>query len=176
MFPELVTSLYILKQFEPADLPFIFKGLSDPQVVQYYGVRYATEEAAKAQVSFYDTILKEGTGCWWKIVDRQTGVPIGACGINHYQPAHEKAETGYWLLPAYQQQGVMAEVMPVLIKYVFNNWVLHRLEAVIEEGNTGSIRLAEKLGFVYEGRHRDAEIKEGRRITLLFYSLLKTDL
>lgn len=176
MFPELNTERYTLRKILPEDLPFIYQGLSHPDVIPYYGVSYDSPESAKEQMEFYDNIWKERTGCWWKIVDRQTGLPVGACGMNAYQPKHEKAEIGYWLLPAYWKKGIMPEVIPVMIRHLFDNWKLHRLEAVIESGNEASCRLSEKLGFRFEGTLREAEIKNGKRISLLIYSLLRTDL
>jgi len=175
MFPELHTARFLLQQIVAADQPFIFKGLSDPNVIPYYGVQYSSFESTQAQMDFFNKLWEQRTGCWWKIVDRQTGKPVGACGMNAYQPQHEKAEIGYWLLPDHWKKGIMQEVLPVMIRYVFRNWKLHRLEAVIEEGNEASCRLTAKLGFTCEGKLRDAEIKKGKRITLLMYSLLATD-
>ena len=175
MFPELATTRFNLKQIQAADQPFIFEGLSHPEVIAHYGVSYDSMEAASAQMDFYANIWKEKTGCWWKIVDKQTHLPVGACGINDYHAAHEKAEIGYWLLPPYWGQGIMQEVVPVMIRYVFDHWKLHRLEAVIEDCNPASSRLAEKLGFSFEGRLRESEIKDGKRISLLMYSMLAAE-
>lgn len=175
MFPELQTQQFLLQEILPADQQFIFEGLSDPAVIPFYGVRYASFEATATQMEFYRQIWEQKTGCWWKVVDRQTNEPVGACGMNSYQALHEKAEIGYWLLPEYWKKGIMAEVIPVMTDHLFKNWKLHRLEAVIEDGNETSCRLSEKLGFTFEGKIREAEIKEGRRISLLIYSLLKTD-
>lgn len=175
MFPELKTERFLLKEILPADQAFIFEGLSHPDVIPYYGVSYKSYEDTASQIEFYKTIWKEKTGCWWKIVDRASGQPIGACGMNYYSPVHEKAEVGYWLLPAWWKKGIMPEVIPVMIAHLFTYWKLHRLEAVIEDGNEASCKLSEKLGFRFEGRLRDAEIKDGKRITLVMYSLLKTD-
>jgi [ribosomal protein S5]-alanine N-acetyltransferase len=176
MFPELNTSRFLLQQIVPDDQAFIFKGLSDPQVIPYYGVRYDSFEATCAQMDFYDDLLTNKTGCWWKIVNKQTMKPAGACGINGYQAEHEKAEIGYWLLPEFWKKGIMPEVVPVMIAYLFANWKLHRLEAVVEDGNEASCKLSEKLGFRFEGKLREAEIKFGKRISLLMYSLLATDI
>jgi [ribosomal protein S5]-alanine N-acetyltransferase len=175
MYMELTTQHFLLQEITAEDQPFIFEGLSHPDVIPYYGVSYNSLEETKAQIDFYQTIWKEKTGCWWKITDKQTALPVGACGINYYSAEHEKAEIGYWLLPAYWGKGIMPEVIPVMIAHLFANWKLHRLEAVIEEGNEGSCRLSEKLGFRFEGKLREAEIKKGKRLTLLMYSLLKTD-
>jgi [ribosomal protein S5]-alanine N-acetyltransferase len=176
MYPELTTQRFLLQEITAADQPFIFEGLSHPQVIPFYGVSYDSLEATAAQIDFYSTIWQEKTGCWWKITDKQSGLPVGACGINYYSAEHEKAEIGYWLLPAYWRKGIMPEVIPVMIAHLFATWPLHRLEAVIEEGNEASCRLSEKLGFRFEGKLRDAEIKKGKRLTLLMYSRLKTDL
>ncbi len=175
-FPELSTARFYLRQILLPDQSFIFEGLSHPDVIPYYGVHYETYEAARAQMEFYDSIWKEQTGCWWKIMDKEKGIAVGACGMNGYQPEHEKAEIGYWLLPAWWKKGIMPEVIPVVIRHLFENWKLFRLEAVIEDGNEPSCRLSEKLGFHYEGTLRKAEIKKGKRISLKIYSLLRTDL
>ena len=113
--------------------------------IAFYGVQYKTLEETKKQMDFYDDLWREKKGIYWKIVDRTNGQPVGACGINHYQAMHEKAEIGYWLLPEYWRKKIMSEVLPVMISYVFRHWKLHRLEAVIEEGNETSWRLAEKI-------------------------------
>ena len=175
MFPELHTERFLLKQIVATDQAFIFKGLSNPEVIPFYGVQYKTLEETKRQMDFYDDLWREKKGMWWKIVNRINGEPLGACGINNYQSAHEKAEIGYWLLPLYWKRGIMPEVIPVMTSYLFSHWKLHRLEAIIEEGNDNSTRLTEKLGFQFEGKMRDAEIKNGKRISLLMYSLLATD-
>ncbi|MBL7741044.1 MAG: GNAT family N-acetyltransferase [Chitinophagaceae bacterium] len=175
MFTELETTRFFLKQIVPEDQGFIFKGLSDPQVIPFYGVQYKTFEETKGQMEFYERIRNEATGCHWKIVDKISAEPAGVCGFNGYQAQHEKAEIGYWLLPEYWKKGIMQKVLPVMIHHIFSTWKMHRLESVIEEGNEASCRLAEKLGFTYEGMLRESEIKNGKRISLLMYSLLSTD-
>jgi [ribosomal protein S5]-alanine N-acetyltransferase len=175
MFPELTTQRFLLQEITAADQPFIFEGLSHPDVIPFYGVSYDSLEATAAQIEFYETIWREKSGCWWKIVDKESGLPVGACGINYYSAQHQKAEIGYWLLPTYWRKGIMPEVIPVMVRHLFATWQLHRLEAVIEDGNEASCKLSEKLGFRLEGKLRDAEIKNGKPISLLMYSLLKTD-
>ncbi len=171
--PLLTTQRFLLQSIEAADQAFIFKGLSHPDVILYYGVSYETFESAKAQIDWYESLEKEQTGCWWKIVDKQTNEPVGACGMNYYSAQHEKAELGYWLLPEYWGKGIMQEVLPVVIEHLFSHWRLHRLEAIVETGNDASVKLLDRSGFKYEGTLRDAEIKKGKRISLMMYSLLK---
>lgn len=175
-FPEIETPHYKLQQIVATDQPFIFEGLSHPQVIPFYGVRYYNLKATKVQMDFYESIWREKTGCWWKIVSKDTGKPVGACGMNFYNAEHEKAEIGYWLLPKYWGKGIMKEALPLMIKHLFQTWKLHRLEAVVENENEASGKLIEKLGFKKEGILREAEVKNGKRITLIMYSLLSSEL
>lgn len=175
MYPELRTEHFELKQILATDQEFIFQGLSNPEVIRYYGVSYSTLRDTKFQMQFYESIWKQKTGMWWKIVDLKTKEQLGACGMNSYNALHQKAEIGYWLLPAYWKKGVIMEVLPAMINHLFSRWKLHRIEAIIEEGNESSCGVVRKLGFTYEGLMRDAEFKNGRWINLLIYSLLHYD-
>jgi len=175
MTPPLTTDRFTLQRIEPEDQPFIFEGLSHPRVIPFYGVRYDSLEATKAQMEFYETLEREGTGQWWKIVSRQSQEALGAIGYNHYQARHKKAEIGYWLLPRFWKQGVITEAMPALLRYMRREKGIHRIEAMVEEGNTASNQLLERMGFLYEGTMRDCEIKDSHYISLRIYSLLSTD-
>ena len=173
MFPELSSQRFLLKQILPTDQQFIFQGLSHPQVIEHYGVSYHSFESTSIQMQFYDEIFREGSGTWWKIVDRLTNNNVGAIGFNNYQLKHSKAELGYWLLPEYWGLGIVREVLPVVITYLQDVLKIHRIEAQVEDGNARSRQALEKLGFQHEGLLRDCEIKNGRYISLHIYSLVK---
>jgi ribosomal-protein-alanine N-acetyltransferase len=174
MFPELVTKRFLLQEILPEDQPFIFEGLSHPQVIPYYGVQYKTLEETSAQMQFYSQLQKEGTGLWWKIVDAWTFEKVGAAGFNNYNAQHRKCETGYWLLPQHWGKGIVSEVLPAIIEYLFETKNLHRIEALVEVGNESSCKVLRKAGFELEGTLRECEWKDGRFISLLLYSLLPT--
>lgn len=171
-FTEIVTQRFKLMQILPEDQSFIFNGLSHPLVISHYGVSYATLAETAAQMIFYERVWRERTGCYWKIVDNQTGEGAGVCGMSSYDVRHEKAEVGAWLLPAFWGKGIMTEAMKGMIPHLFQHWKLHRLEAVVETGNVASGKLFKRLGFQFEAVLREAEIKNGNRISLEMYSLL----
>lgn len=175
MFPELQSTRFLLQQFMPGDLDFVFEGLSHPDVIRYYGVNFNSLEATKIQMEWYNNLLTEKTGIWWKIVSQQTNEKLGAIGMNNYQQQHKKTEIGYWLLPGYWKQGVVSEVLPVVIDHLFSKEGIHRIEALVEDGNDSSCKVLLKAGFIYEGKMRECEIKNGQYINLLIFSMLSTD-
>jgi [ribosomal protein S5]-alanine N-acetyltransferase len=175
MLPELSTERFYLRPILPEDQVFIFEGLSHPEVITHYGVSYQSFEAVREQMDFYQLIVKTGRGMWWKIVDKNGKDRAGAVGYNNYQTAHNKAEIGYWLLPPFQRKGIIHETLPVVMLYMQKEKNIHRIEAFVEEGNTGSCKVLQKLHFTHEGKMRDCEIKNGKYISLHIYSFLTTD-
>lgn len=175
MFPQLETERLLLQQFYPEDQDFVFEALSHPDVIRHYGVSYQTLEATKVQMEWFQNLFTEKTGIWWKIVRKEDLQPLGGIGMNNYQVHHQKTEIGYWLLPAHWGKGIISEALPVMVDYLFSQWNIHRIEAVVEEGNKNSSRVLEKSGFHYEGMMRDSEIKNGVYISLHMFSLLATD-
>jgi len=175
MFPEFQTERFLLLQIMPDDQPFIFEGLSHPQVIPHYGVQYKTLEETSAQMQYYSQLLRDGTGAWWKIVDRQTTQNLGAIGYNNYSASHRKCEVGYWLLPQHWGRGIAAETLQTVMSYLFREKQVHRIEALIELENVKSSGVAERAGFMLDGLLRDYEWKVDRFISLRLYSRLATD-
>ncbi|HEV7330713.1 MAG TPA: GNAT family N-acetyltransferase [Flavisolibacter sp.] len=172
MFPELDTMRLLLQEIKPKDQAFIFEGLSHPEVIPYYGVRYNSFEATEAQMDWYSQLAEQGSGLAWKMVEKQTGEKVGVIAVYAYKPEHNKAEVGFWLLPQFWNKGYASEALQSVNDYWKKVKSLHRMEAFVEEGNTASSKLLEKAGFHYEGTMRDCEIKHGKYISLLIYALL----
>lgn len=172
MFPELATERFLLRQILPEDQQFIFEGLSHPDVIPFYGVRYDSFDATKKQMEWYEKSYKDGTGGPWKIVDKVTGEKIGVVAYYYHKPEHKKAEVGFWIFPQYWNKGIATEVLGAVIEYCKQKKDIHRLEAFVEVGNLASSRVLEKLGFVWEGTMRECEIKDGKFISLLIYALI----
>lgn len=172
MFPLLTTARLLLQEIEPEDQAFIFQGLSHPEVIPFYGVRYDSFDATKAQMDWYRQLTEQGSGLAWKMVEKQTGEKFGVIATYAYKPEHNKAEVGFWLLPTYWNKGYAAEALQTVIAYWKEEKLLHRLEAFVEVGNTASSKLLEKAGFLHEGTMRDCEIKNGNYISLHIYALI----
>lgn len=176
MFPEINTSRFLLRKIIASDQIKIFEGLSHPDIIRHYGVSYSTLESAQAQMDFYNDLLSTDTGTWWAICYKDNPAElIGACGFNDWNKQHHHIEIGYWLLPAHQGKGIMSECIPSITSHAFDHLKVHRIVAVVEDGNDSSTKLLLRLGFNYEGTHRECEIKNGRYISLQYFALLNNE-
>jgi len=66
------------------------------------------------------------------------------------------------ILPRYQGRGYGEEAIRWLLDYAFRRVGLHSVRMRAFGWNVGAIRLYERLGFVVEGREREAVWFEGR--------------
>ena len=90
-FPILRTERLLFRQFTDADLEHVFRGLSHPDVIKYYGVNYDSLEATKAQMKFFADLEKEGTGIWWAVCSPDNATFYGAGGLDSFHHQHRKA-------------------------------------------------------------------------------------
>ncbi len=173
-FPIIKTERLLLRQFADNDLENVFKGLSHPDIIKYYGVSYQTLEAAKEQMKFFADLETNGTGIWWAVCSPDNKIFYGAGGLNSVSKDHNKAEIGFWLLPEFWGKGIMTEAMPLICKFGFDKLGLHRIEGIVETENKNCKNAMAKLDFQHEGTMKEAEIKNGRYISLDMYAKLNT--
>ena len=167
------TAKLLLRSFSNNDLENVFKGLSDPDVVRYYGISYATLESTKEQMQFFSDLESNNTGRWWAICSLDNKTFYGAAGLNNISLQHKKGELGFWLLPEFWGKGIIAEAIPVICKYGYENIGLHRIEAFVESENVNCKKAMSKLSFLHEGTMEDCEIKNDGLISLDIYAQIK---
>ena len=175
-FPILRTDNYLLRQIVDTDLENIFHGLSNPEVIKYYGVSFSTIEETKDQLTFYRDLEINSTGIWWAICSLNNEEFYGAIGFNNRNLIHHNAEIGYWLLPQFWRKGIVKNVLPIVCNFAFNELQLHRIVAMIESENIASRKTVEQFGFNYEGTMKECELKDGRWIDLEIFAYINTDL
>ena len=171
--PIIKTKRLLLRKFIASDLENVYKGLSDPEIIKYYGVSYKTLEDTEAQMQFFVDLEKEGTGIWWAVCSLDNKTFYGAGGLNSLNKVHKKAEIGFWLLTEFWGQGIMTEVMPIICNYGFDNLELHRIEGIVETNNLTCKKAMKKLDFKLEGTMKDCEVKNGKFISLDIYAKFK---
>lgn len=175
LLPEMyqVEENLVLRRVTPEDFPLIAQGLTDPEVTRYCGIHYADSEAAQAQMTWYAENMSQGTG-EYRTIEFQ-GEKIGVVGLYYINSVHKNAEIGIWILPAFQYKGLGVKIMRGMLQIGFKEMYLHRIEAVVETENAASRTLMLKSGLKLEGIKRESEFKNGKWISLEFWSVLESE-
>jgi ribosomal-protein-serine acetyltransferase len=111
----------------------------------------------------------------WTFTIVLRGAPIGSVGLAGARLDFRRAELGYWLRSDLAGRGLMTEAASAVVHFAFEEVGLHRLELHAAVGNDASARVAEKLGFQYEGTARHAGHGGGDWQDMKVYGLLATD-
>ena len=166
------TERLLIKKICQDDILHIYRGLSHPDVIKYYGVHFTTLEATQEQMDWYANHEKNGTGQWFSIWSKG-GTFYGAGGYNDVEVENKKAEIGFWLLPKYWGKGIMGEAMSKIFDYGFNELGLHRIEGFVDSENEKCKKAVSKAGFKYEGTMVDSEFKNGAFLSIDIYAKFK---
>jgi len=95
----------------------------------------------------------------------------GFCNINH---ASQNAEVGLFIgEKSLWDQGLGQDMLTTLVAYGFDYLNLHRIYLRVFGENQRAIHAYEQVGFVREGRFREAEWRHGRWHDILFMSILR---
>ncbi|MCO0600208.1 MULTISPECIES: GNAT family N-acetyltransferase [Peribacillus] len=100
------------------------------------------------------------------------GEIAGTIGFNEINKASKIGSIGYWLGEGFQGKGIMTKAFKAFIDYGFRELGLNRIEVSIAVENKRSRALAERQGFIEEGRLRQAEWLYDHYVDHIIYAKL----
>jgi RimJ/RimL family protein N-acetyltransferase len=110
------------------------------------------------------------------ILDRTTGAALGVAGYMDIQPAAGSIEVGgIHYAPALQQTPAGTEAMYLLMRRVFDDLGYRRYEWRCNSLNEPSRNAAQRLGFTYEARFRQAAPYKTRNRDTDYFSILDSE-
>lgn len=115
------------------------------------------------------------TRCAWAVAEPTTGEMLGEVTLEQLDLAHGTAELRCWTLPAARGRGLATTAAGAVCRFGFGGLGLHRISWLHAEPNAVSGRVAAALGFVPEGRLREAWEVDGVRTDVLVLGRLASD-
>ncbi len=173
-FPELRTDRLRLRQIFRSDAPALFEIHSDVEWMRWYGVDALTELTQAVELTgLFAGWFHVGTGFRWGLERLRDQRLIGTCGLFRWNKSWRNCAIGYEIMRDCHGHGYMREALTAVLEYGFNVMHLHRIQAETHPDNQASIGLATRLGFQFEGVHREQAFWGGRYHDLNCYSLLE---
>jgi ribosomal-protein-alanine N-acetyltransferase len=160
---SLASANYDLTPLSRRDRTDLLFHLSDPRTVEHMDIEPLTDLAgADAVIAWATGLAASGDGVRWAIRDR-AGAFVGTAGFNStVRERGARGEVAYDVVRSRWRQGVMTEVLPVVLRHGFETLRLHRIEAMVTPGNAASAALLERHGFQREAVLRDYAFWKGR--------------
>lgn len=137
---------------------------------------YTREYQAAILKCEFELVMKMNAVRFWIFLKESPDTLIGTVSFqNVMRSVFQSCCIGYKMDKDYQQQGYATEAISTAISIIATEMGLHRIEAFVAPNNTPSIRLLERLGFVYEGIRRSCIYLHSNWTDHLQYSFICSD-
>ncbi|MEU5535400.1 GNAT family N-acetyltransferase [Streptomyces sp. NPDC020362] len=140
---------------DDADADALLAGGQDPAIRQWNLFSVSSRDEARARIERMHERWRAETGAVWAIA-QPGGAPLGLAGLHAVDLAGGSADVMYWVLPASRGGGIVVEAARRLGRWALDDLGLHRLRLCHAVANAASCRVAEKVGYAFEGTMRSS--------------------
>lgn len=143
-----------------ADAEALTAACQDPQIQRWVPipVPYTLTDGLEYATTGCDAAWAEGHAAIWTI--RLGDEMAGNVGLHRI--GHGAADLGFWMVPEFRGRGIITEACRAVLDYGFapdpSGLGLKRIGWNAYAGNHGSARVAQRLGFRFEGISRLAAV------------------
>jgi UDP-4-amino-4,6-dideoxy-N-acetyl-beta-L-altrosamine N-acetyltransferase len=125
-------------------------------------------------LSWIDGLKSDKSQMYLIIMDDNT-IPHGAVYLSNIDICNKKSDLGFYGSPVNKKRGLITACLVTLIDYAFNVLGIEKISGEVLEENIMSFNLHKKLLFREEGFRRSHILRDGRRIGIHLFGLLKDE-
>jgi RimJ/RimL family protein N-acetyltransferase len=166
-----------LRGAERSDLEKFVAWINDPEVTA--GLTLFLPMSSVDEDKWFDSVMQRSQEEKPLVIDMKDGTDwrlIGNSSFFGFDWVARSAEVGIMIgEKTIWNQGYGSEVMTLLLRHGFRTLNLNRIYLRVYSENKRAIRAYEKVGFVHEGRMRQAVFKNGSYSDILYMSVLREE-
>lgn len=177
-FPVLESSKLVLKRIEEADIKEVFEIYNNEKVFEFCGIIPKNNiDTVKNMISHFERDYNKKSRVKWGIFSRSHGNKlVGIIEAMDFNQKVNMVTVGYFLAERYWSNGIASEALSLLIKFLFEDANINRIQAEVMPKNMASKHVLIKNGFKKEGLLREASLWSGKGVVdLEIYGFLKED-
>ena len=163
-----------LRRVQPPDADFLLELLEDDDVRQFLGPRTATTRGEVLKEVERSLAEPDSFGRFLIEVDGEAAGMLGFHVVN--EPSRTARLERLAIHPRFRGSRLADEAARQFLRLLLEELGYHRLELEIYGFNERACAHAERVGFVREGRKRQAYLKDGEWVDTVLYALLAEDL
>lgn len=177
-FPLLSSENLVLKKIEDAHLEEVFVIYDNEKVFEYCGIipKHNIQTVQK-MIGHFDRDYQKKSRVKWGIFQRsKSDTLVGIIEAMDFNQKVNMVTIGYFLAQDYWGLGIATEAVKTLVKFLFEEVNINRIQAEVMPLNGTSKKVLLKNGFLQEGLLRQATLWSGKGVVdLEIYSLLKEE-
>lgn len=151
---QIKTERLLLRKIQPDDAEMVYMWMGDPEVCKYerWKPHPNSDYSYGYIIEVFDGYKSDYTYQWGIEL---TGKLIGSVSIVNINDYDQKAILGYCLARKFWSNGYTTEAVKAVLRYMFIEIGLNRIEASHSINNIASGRVLEKVGMFLEGQAKD---------------------
>ncbi|MCC7291668.1 MAG: GNAT family N-acetyltransferase [Phycisphaerales bacterium] len=162
------------RPIEPGDEPLLRQWFNDPRNWRYLNRYLPINELRERE--FIEKLYTSPADVICGVALCESHQLVGVVGLHRIDVSARCAILGITLGPEeIKDKGLGTETMRLMLRYAFRELNLNRVELTVMSSNARAIHVYEKIGFVWEGRSRQAFWRDGRYHDELHYSVLREE-
>lgn len=172
------TARLLLRPLGDADAEPMLAYKSDAENVRFvpYGVLSIEDIRERLRTTWAGSVFTaEGDAVCLGVEEQGTGRLVGDVVLFWRSERDRAGEVGYILDPAFAGRGYATEAVAALLDLAVDGLGVHRITARIDERNTASVGVVERLGFRREARLVESSWFKGEWATMLEYGMLAAE-
>jgi ribosomal-protein-alanine N-acetyltransferase len=177
-FPTLSSPTMVLRKIVAGDIEEVFAIYSKDSIFEYCGIiPKKNKEVVLKSIGHFERDFKKKTRIKWGIaLQGNESKLIGIIEAMDFDHKVNKVTIGYFLHPNYWHKGYSTKAVKVLVRFLFVEADVNRIQAEVMPANVHSKKVLLKNGFILEGTLRQATLWSGKGIVdLEMYSILKSE-
>ncbi len=173
----LETERLILRKAKTSDAEKMFENWTgDPEVTKYLTWnRHQGIEDSKAYIHYLQENYSQPDFYQWIIEFKDNGEPIGNIIVGRVLENIRCVHIGYCIGRKWWHQGITSEAFARVIRFLFDQVGVNRIEARHDVANPHSGGVMIKCGLIREGILRQAGLNTSGVCDMAVYSILKRD-
>lgn len=171
--PTFATKRLRLRAFRASDIQAMHALYADADNLRYWSTPPSANLAATRRAMRWHLVYRPRRYVIWAVEESKSRKVIGMINYHHRNLREQRVDVGWLILPQHQGKGYMSEAGRALLRHLFDDLGVHKIEALIERANKPSATLAKRLGFRLEGGPiRDRWSVNGTWHSVMLYGLI----
>ena len=169
--PTLETDRMYLRKLLYSDQEDIFEYASNPLVAEH--LLWDAHQSEFDTIQFLNIVYaayNHNKAAPWGIELKLSKKIIGTAGFVYWEKDNKEAEVGYAISQQYWNQGLVTEAVSKIIKFGFEELRLKKITSRCKPDNTGSYKVLEKSGFIFDGIVENQMFMKGKLEDMRMYS------
>jgi len=152
-FTNLETNRLHLQNLGPAHRYFIYVLFTNDDVLRFHYEedRYDNLLGADAEIAEWNQPEPRNQH-GWVLVRKTDGVAMGLCVFDNWDRSAAFCEVHFDLHPDFWGNGYMTEALRAILVFARDKMKVRYIETSVDQENEKSLKLLERLGFVYSGQ------------------------